>query len=302
MSDAARDPFSQYKARLDAIGFRPSSTRGQNFLLDPTLHRWIAEAAAPTAADLVLEIGVGLGFLTRELAVRAGRVLGVEIDERLFEVASGELRSHGNCELLLADALGGAGGAIHPDVVAAIAAQLPAGGQLLVVANLPYAVSGPLLAELSCLDRAPDRIVVLVQRELGLRLAAGPSSKDYGGLAAQLQAAYAVEYLRTVGAEVFRPRPKVASAIVRLVRRRDAPLVDAADRRSFQAFVRVLFGKRRKVLRTTLAEAAAAIGRPMPGISGELSGRRAEELGPDQLVGLWRQVAGGGGPGQAPES
>ena len=91
MTASSRDPFRAYRARLEALGFRPSSARGQNFLLDPSLHRWIADTAGPGANDVVLEIGVGLGFLTRELAGRAGSVLGVEIDKRLFGVAGKEL-------------------------------------------------------------------------------------------------------------------------------------------------------------------------------------------------------------------
>ena len=91
MTDAGRDPFAHYRERLAALGFRPSSARGQNFLLDPSLHRWIAQAAGAGPGDLVLEIGTGLGFLTRELARTGARVLGIEIDSRLFAIASEEL-------------------------------------------------------------------------------------------------------------------------------------------------------------------------------------------------------------------
>ncbi len=293
MTAAGRDPFAQYRERLEAMGFRPSSARGQNFLLDPSLHRWIAEAAAPQAGDLVLEIGVGLGFLTRELAAHGAHVIGVEIDERLFAVAQGELQACSNVELVLADALGGPGGAIAPAVVDALTPRLTGAGQFLVVANLPYAASGPLLAELTCLSRPPDRIVVLVQRELGQRLAGAPGGKEYGGLSAQLQASYTVEFLRTVGAEVFRPRPKVASAVIRCRRRVDALLGNALERRCFQLFIRTLFGKRRKALRTTLAEAAAAIGGQVEAIPAGRLQQRAEELRPEELVALWRQVAPG---------
>jgi len=291
VTTAGRDPFARYRERLDAVGFRPSSTRGQNFLLDPSLHRCIADAAAPRATDLVLEVGVGLGFLTRELAPRCAALVGVEIDDRLLAIARDELRPFANVELVLADAIGGDGGTLHPAVTAALAARQPADGAFLVVANLPYAASGPLLAELSCLHRAPDRIVVLVQRELAQRLAAAPGSSDYGGLAAQLQVGYAIEQLRTVGAEVFRPRPKVQSALLRLERRADAPVLPAAARRQFSAFARTLFGKRRKVLRTTLAEAAAAIGGQLPALGEALLARRAETLTPRELLDLWARTA-----------
>lgn len=291
MSDAARESFPDYLRRLEALGFRPSSTRGQNFLLDPTLHRVIAEASGAGPNDVVLEIGVGLGFLTRELAPRAGAVVGVEIDERLFAIAGEDLAGTANVRLVLADALGGSGGSLPPAVVEAVDAALVGRERLLVVGNLPYAASGPLLAELAVRERLPDGITALVQKELGDRLAAGVEQEDYGGLSALLQSVYTVERLRTVGTEVFRPRPKVASAIVRLVRRPDASRLTAKDRRSLQIFLRTLFGKRRKVLRTTLAEAARAIGRSLPTLPAELLARRAETLGPDELVALFRATS-----------
>lgn len=292
MSEVPRDSFADYRERLDALGFRPSSARGQNFLLDPTLHRVIAAAAESTERDLVLEIGVGLGFLTRELALVAGFVLGVEIDTRLFAVASEDLAAFPNVALVLADALSGPGGSLPDSVRTRLEAELSSRDQFLVVGNLPYAASGPLLAELFCMQPLPDRIVVLVQRELGDRLAAGAGGDDYGGLSALLQSVYAVERLRTVGAEVFRPRPKVASAIVRLRRRPDSDRFSPADRRAMQQFVRVLFGKRRKVLRTTLAEAAAAIGRELPAAPDAMLQRRAETLSPEEMVALFLAVRG----------
>jgi 16S rRNA (adenine1518-N6/adenine1519-N6)-dimethyltransferase len=285
-----RDAFSDYRTRLDALGFKPSSVRGQNFLLDPNLHRVIADAADCGKNDLVLEVGVGLGFLTREIALRAGAVVGVEIDERLFQVASEDLKEHGNVHLVLADALGGPGGSLPQSVRDAIAERMPMGGSLLVVGNLPYAASGPLLAGLACGDRLPERIVALVQKELADRLAAPMGHEDYGGLSALLQSFYDVERLRTVGSEVFRPRPKVASAICRLRLAEDARSWTAADRRGLQGFLRALFGKRRKALRTMLAEAAAAIGAVMKDEPAELLQRRAESLSPAELIALYRRT------------
>lgn len=293
---AGRDPFAHYRDRLAAMGFRPSSARGQNFLLDASLHRWIAAQAEIGAGDLALEIGVGLGFLTRELAATGAAVLGVEIDERLFAVARDELAALANVALLCTDALGGDGGELAPQLHTELAARLPAAAAFAVVANLPYAVAGPLLAHLFLLPRLPDRIVVLVQRELGERLAAGPGGRDYGGLSAQLQSAYRVEVLRKVGAEVFRPRPKVGSVVVRLCLQPAAARWPAADRRGFQAFVRQLFAQRRKTLRTTLALAAA--GRPLPELSAADWGRRAETLGPGEVLALWRRVGEAEVPGR----
>ncbi|MCB9878672.1 MAG: ribosomal RNA small subunit methyltransferase A [Planctomycetes bacterium] len=285
-----RDAFARYRERLDAVGFKPSSARGQNFLLDPSLHRWIADQAAPGPDDTVVEIGVGLGFLTRELAARAGAVLAVEIEQRLCDIARGELVAAGNIEWLLGDALGGPGRSLLPRIGEVCEA---ARGRVLVVANLPYSVSGPLLAELAQLPRLPDGIVVLVQKELGQRLAAGVGHADYGGLGVLLQNLFDVRSLRDVSPEVFRPRPKVWSSVVALRRLETLPgdLGHGEARRSFARFVRALFGQRRKVLRTTAAAAAREIGCAAPDLPPDLAGMRAEQLSPQQVRELWSATA-----------
>lgn len=290
----SRDSFARFREVLESIGFRPSSALGQNFLLDPTLHRVIAQSAGAGEQDVVLEIGVGLGFLTRELAGIAGSVVGVEIDKRLFEVASRELAGFPCVQLVRADALGGPGGTIAPGVVDAVRARLRAGGRLLVVANLPYSVSGPLLAELCCLDPLPARILVLVQKELGQRLAAKHATGDYGSLSALCQALYRVRILRDVPPQVFRPRPKVVSALVELVLRDDLTPLGPPARRSLAGFLRALFQQRRKVLRTTLPRACEAAGLPVPAHGIDL-GLRAEALSPKALLGLWAAAATQGG-------
>lgn len=282
-----RDAFHVYRDVLAQKGFRPSSSLGQNFLLDPSLHRFIAETAAPGPLDTVLEIGVGLGFLTRELLVRAGSVIGVEIDRRLVEVVGPELAGFANLQLLPVDALGGDGDGLHPDVLTALAAVR---GELLVVANLPYAVSGPLLAALCALERLPCRIVVLVQKELGARLAAAAGGRDYGGLAALLQSLYEVRSVRDVPPQVFRPRPKVTSAIVRCELRQpvDPALATALARRRFGLFLRLLFQQRRKTLRSALQHAADGMGRGVPALPATSLQVRAETLSPVQLRELWQ--------------
>lgn len=289
-----RDAFHVYRDVLAAKGFRPSSSLGQNFLLDPSLHRFIADTAAPGPRDTVLEIGVGLGFLTRELLARAGQVIGVEIDRRLVEVVGPELAGFANLRLLPVDALGGDGGELHPELLAALAA---AGGELLVVANLPYAVSGPLLAALCMQAQLPRRIVVLVQKELGARLAAAAGGRDYGGLAALLQSLYEVRSVRDVPPQVFRPRPKVTSAIVRCELRQpaEAALAPAAARRRFGLFLRLLFQQRRKTLRTALQHAARGMERTLPELPATTLQLRAEALTPAQLCGLWQQLDASGG-------
>lgn len=302
-----RDPFAHYRARLDALGWKPSSVLGQNFLLDPSLHRSIAEQAAPGPNDLVIEIGVGLGFLTRELAARAGRVLAVEIDERLLTLTRDELAAIPNIDWVLGDALGGAGRTLRPEIGAAAQATAAAGGAVLVVANLPYSISGPLLAELVALEALPARAVLLVQKEMAQRAAAPCGHADYGGLSAVVQAAFHGKLLRLVPPQVFRPRPKVMSGLLALTARTSGPLFGhtGAERREFEAFVRQLFQQRRKVLRTTLPAAAAAIGRLPPVLDDAALGGRAEQVSPDTLVAWWQACrpapgVGGGGAARSP--
>lgn len=290
-----RDRFTAFRARMDALGFRPSSVLGQNFLLDPSLHRWLAAAAGAGARDTVVEIGAGLGFLTRELAAVAAAVFAVEIDERLLRLAQDDLAGQANIVWLHADALGGRGRTLHPDLAAAMAAEPRPGGRVLVVANLPYSVSGPLLAELAAAPRLPARCVVLVQKELAQRVVARCGSPDYGGLSAGLQALFVARSLRDVPPQVFRPRPKVTSAVLELTARTDGPLVGApaADRASFGRFVRHVFMQRRKTLRTTLPSAVAAIGGRQPALDAGALAQRAEQVSPDQLVAWWRQATAG---------
>lgn len=290
MSDerpAPRDPFSRYRDQLSAVGFRPSTSRGQNFLLDPSLHRWIAEQAGAGPEDTVVEIGVGLGFLTRELARVAGKLLAVEIEPRLLAIAQRELRDQEHIEWLEADAMSGPGRSLAPRIAEVANA---CGGQLMVVANLPYSVSGPMLAEMAQLERLPDRVVVLVQKELGQRVCAKVGQDLYGGLSALTQGIFQARLLRDVSPSVFRPRPKVWSSVVSLDLRADLPagLRDAAARPRYARFVRRLFGQRRKTLRTTVAAAAAELGLPAPELPQEVSSKRAEQLSPDELVRLWQ--------------
>lgn len=285
-----RDDFAHYRDAMSALGFQPSTRRGQNFLLDPSLHRWLAEQAGAGANDTVVEIGVGLGFLTRELAAVAGRVVGIEIDDRLLTIARRDLQSRANVELVLGDALADQG--LLPAIPAALTAAKERGGRALLVANLPYSISGPLIAELACLPQLPDRAILLVQKELAQRLAASPSTPDYGSLSVLAQNVFEATVLRDVPPQVFRPRPKVMSAVLQLERRAELPelLVEATARQQFARFVRALFQQRRKTLRNTLARTAQAMdvdpAAALASASVDL-GQRAEALTPGAVLDLW---------------
>ncbi|MCC6670816.1 MAG: ribosomal RNA small subunit methyltransferase A [Planctomycetes bacterium] len=299
-----REPFRSWLERMAAAGFHPSRERGQNFLLDPTLHRAIAAAVGAGPGDVVLEVGAGLGFLTRELAATGARVVAVELDPRLHALLAEDLRAWPGAaatrvELVHADVLAGEDERFHPAVLAALAGAraAAAGGRFLLAANLPYSISGPFLARLALLDDPPATAVLLVQRELGDRLRAAPGSRTYGALSALVASVYDVEMERKVGREVFRPRPKVDSALLRLRRRADAEFAQLprTERLAFAAFVRGLFAGRRKMLRSILGERCPADLEPA------LLAARPEVLTAAELLALFRRLPrptgqpGGGG-------
>ncbi len=245
-----RAPLAHYREMLAQKGFRPSRRLGQNFLLEPELHRVVVDAVGPRAKDLVLEVGAGLGFLTREL-IRRCRVLAVEVDDRLCELLWQELRGHQNLRLVQADVLSRS--KLGPKVTAALAAERRrCAGRFLVVANLPYAVSGPLLAALVTMPAPPAAMGLLVQLEFARRLTAEPARKVYGSLSVLVQLGYDVRLLRRVDAAAFWPRPQVDSAIVHLQQRPAGIGIlqcPHEERGSFAGFLRQLFGSRRKKLR-----------------------------------------------------
>jgi 16S rRNA (adenine1518-N6/adenine1519-N6)-dimethyltransferase len=298
-ADQGRAAFARYRDLMAAHGFRPSRRFGQNFLLEPALHRAIADAVEVGPEDLVVEVGPGLGFLTRELARRAGRVVAVEIDPRLARILEGEIRTMpggDRVELLVRDVLG-KGSVIAPEVEAAVTrAREAVPGRLLVVANLPYAVTGPFLAALVQAGfGAADAMSLLVQWEFAERVAAGEGEAAHGGPSALLQAGYEVDVVRRVGREVFRPRPQVDSAIVRLRARTGTPFQawSPEERSRFARFVRAVFAARRKTLRHGLERAEKELGVRFE-VDAGLARRRAEELGADALVELF---LGGASPG-----
>jgi len=243
-----REAWKGFRERLAAVGFRPSRRLGQNFLLDENLTRALVRDAGVQRGEFVLEVGPGLGFLTRPLLDAGARVLAVEVDERLFELLSQDLGQRTELELLRADALAG-----KHQLGAEVLERLPSAGEWQVVANLPYAISAPLMVVLSELEAPPRSMSVLVQREVAERICAGPGGGQWGPISVRLQAAYSVRLGRTLGTAMFWPRPKVDSAMVHLELRADAP--SRADRAQLSALTSALFHRRRQVLGRVLGEA-----------------------------------------------
>lgn len=246
-----RPPWREFKVALEAQGFHPSKKLGQNFMLDANTARAIvADAELPPGADVV-EIGVGCGFLSCELVAAGHHLIGVEIDRRLFEIASGFLgpladAGSGSVALIRADALSKKR-ALAPELLE----RLPASSDWHLVSNLPYSVASPLLVSFARLPHPPRSMTVLVQLEVAERLAAAPGTSAWGGLSAKLGLGYDARLVRKVGPQLFWPPPKVDSAVARLVLRAERPGPERVARTD--ALIEACFQARRKALRGTLA-------------------------------------------------
>lgn len=281
MSEGARrPPWPEFRAALSRRGFRPSRRLGQNFLIDDQQVSAIARDAEVGPGDFVLEVGPGCGFLTVHLAATGARVLAVELDERLFQVAGEQTAAWPNVELVCSDILAGKH-ALSP----AALERLPEGAWHLV-SNLPYSVGGPVLANCSLLEAPPISATVLVQSEVADRLAARPGSSAWGPLGLTVQSAYHVRPLRQLGPALFWPRPRVDSTLVRLELREDAaPYSERVRTRTLAAR---LFTRRRqglvRVLGDLLGERARAASLlEQLGLEARV---RAEELDPEQMARL----------------
>jgi 16S rRNA (adenine1518-N6/adenine1519-N6)-dimethyltransferase len=242
---------------------------GQNFLADPNLLDAIVRDAELAPEDVVLEVGAGEGVLSKRLAAVAAHLHTVEIDCGL-EPALAPIAALPNVDLHWGDAMKLDLGALEPAPSA-------------MVANLPYSVATPLI--LRTIEQLPSlqRWTVMVQREIADRLRAGPGSRTYGGPSAIAQLACEVELLRPVDPAVFKPRPRVDSAILRL--RRIGPGADAETRK----LIRAAFAHRRKSLARSLEHAAPGSLAPARAALAELGlpeDARAEALAPVQFAAL----------------
>lgn len=251
---------SQLRDLLARHGLHLSRDLGQNFLVDETLAGELAERAGACPGSFVIEVGTGLGVLTRALAARADRVRTVEIDSGLVRVLEVEGLLPANVELVHADArridwAGWLAGIPEP---------------VRVIANLPYSVATPLLRVfLDHRDRLADWSV-MIQREVARRMNAPTGDPDYGSLSVLHRLTADVEELMRLGPERFFPRPKVESSFVRVWPRRTSPL-RPGDLERLEPIVRAAFNQRRKVVTNGLARIAE---RRFPAL--DKRGQRAE--------------------------
>ncbi len=277
---------SEVRAFLRGAGFHPSRVLGQNFLIDRNILDIVVGAAEVEAGTEVLEVGPGLGALTEALLAKGVRLTAVEKDKRL----AGWLRERyaGREHFSLHE-----GDALEADW----RALCPGPGRVLV-SNLPYAIAARLLVDLAALPHPPVRMVVTVQREVADRMAAAPSTADYGLLSILLQRKYAVSVVKQVARTCFWPPPEVQSTVCRLDLRPEGER-GRADDGEFRRILRLAFSARRKTLARSLRGEAEDVAGVLEK-AGVAATARAEELGPE----VWDGVVFGLGKGKAarPES
>ncbi|MEY2610887.1 MAG: rRNA ((1518)-N(6)/adenine(1519)-N(6))-dimethyltransferase RsmA [Actinomycetota bacterium] len=227
---------------LEANGLSPRRAFGQNFVADPNTVRRIARLAAVGENDHVVEIGAGLGSLTLALAEYGPRITAIEIDHGVAPVLREVVRDLQRVNVVEGDAR-----QLDWDSI------VPRDERAVVVANLPYNVATPLVADL--LDAVPQlhRFVVMVQKEVALRLVAEAGSSDYGAVSVKVAYWATSRILGDVPPTVFVPRPKVTSSIIEITRRETPAIGPELDPRELFSVVRTAFGQRRKMLRRSLA-------------------------------------------------
>ena len=237
-----RNDKAAIEALLKRHGFHFSKSMGQNFLIDPAIPYEIAESSRANEQNGVLEIGPGIGALSHELCERAGKVVAVELDKTLLPILDETMARFDNFEVVSADIL-------KTDIPALVREKF-AGLTPIVCANLPYNITTPAITAL-IESKCFESITVLVQKEVAERLCAAPGTSAYGAFSVFMQYYTEPEYLFAVPRECFEPQPKVTSAVLRAVVRKEPPVV-VEDEKFFFRVVYAAFALRRKTIVNSL--------------------------------------------------
>lgn len=235
---------TEVTALLARHGLRPKKRFGQNFLIDRNVLHKIILAAEIGPDSYVLEVGPGLGTLTREAAMVASKVVAVEADLALIPVMEETLIDCPNIEIVPADFL-------KLDLPEFLSTRF-GDNRCTVVANLPYYITSPLIATLIAAKQHIDKMIIMVQQEVANRLIAAPGSNDYSSLSIFVQYHCEVKLEAKVRHTVFYPPPEVDSAVVKLIVRAE-PAVSVKDEAVFFSIVKASFGQRRKTLLKSLS-------------------------------------------------
>ena len=227
--------------------FQLSKSLGQNFITDKNVIERIVEGAGPTEDDLVIEIGPGIGVLTAEAAQQAAKVVAIEIDSKLIPILDETLAEYDNVEVINQDIL-------KTDLNGIIDEQRAKGsfsGDVKIIGNLPYYITTPIIMHILENSIRAESITVMMQKEVADRIKASPGNKTYGAISAAVQYYCEVEQVVSVPKEVYVPRPKVDSAVLKLTIRDKKP-VDLIDEKAFFTCIKSGFGQRRKTLLNSL--------------------------------------------------
>jgi 16S rRNA (adenine1518-N6/adenine1519-N6)-dimethyltransferase len=272
---------SEVRALLAQLDFRPSRILGQNFLVDRNVLDILLAAAELAPTDAVVEVGPGLGVLTACLLERASSLVAIEKDNRLAPYLRQRFAESPNLSL------------IHSDVLDCDLPSIFSRPGMKLVANLPYAIAARLLVDLAALPFPPSLLVVTIQREVAERLAAKPSTADYGLLSILLQRHYEIKTVKHVSRTCFWPPPSVQSSISRLLLR-PAPLGGDANETSLRNLLRHAFSRRRKTMARSLRD---WVDDPLPALRAAdvPPTARAEQLPPEAWPALLRALAQNGG-------
>ena len=268
-------------------GFRHSKSLGQNFLSDIHIIEDIVDGSDIEPEDLVIEIGPGMGVLTAAAAERAGKVIAVEIDKKLIPILKETLAEYDNVQVINADIM-------KTDLTEIVKANRPTdGGKVRVIGNLPYYITTPIIMKLLEENVPADSITIMMQKEVADRIKAAPGGKDYGALTVAVGFYCTITHVADAPKEVFVPRPKVDSTVIRLDLRKECP-VDLIDQKIFFETVKGGFGQRRKTLLNSLT---GVRGLPKPEIADALDAagidqkRRAETLSLGEFASVANEIA-----------
>lgn len=279
--------IKEVKRILNQHGFQFSKSLGQNFLIDPEVCPRMAEESGVTKETGVIEVGPGFGVLTQQLALRADKVVAIELDKRLPEVLADTLSDFDNVTVVSGDVM-------EIDLHNLIAEQFPNHKDIVVCANLPYYITSPVIMKL-LEERLPIRsLVVMVQKEAAVRICARPGQRECGAVSVAVQYYAEPEILFDVKRDSFFPAPNVDSAVMKLdVRSAPPEVLTDLDQKAFFRVVQAAFSQRRKTVCNSLS---SGLSLPKDAVKALLADAgipetaRAEQLTMEQFGALCRAV------------
>lgn len=280
---------STIQAIKEQHNFKLSKSLGQNFITDRNVIARIIEGAGISADDFVIEIGPGIGVLTAEAAEAAAKVVAIEIDRKLIPILAETLKEYDNIRIINQDVL-------KTDLNGIIREEREAGsfsGDVKIIGNLPYYITTPIVMGILESSVEAESITIMMQKEVADRIKAAPGRKTYGAISAAVQYYCTVEQITAVPKEVFVPRPKVDSAVLKLCIRKERP-VDLIDEKAFFACIKAGFGQRRKTLLNSLTGVMGLSREEIKAVLDRAdikSERRAETLDMEEFAAIANEAA-----------